>query len=784
MKKFEYMRPETLEGAAEEIKNGGVAMAGGSDLLGGLKADIYPQYPEKNVSLKGIKNLEGIQVKDGTITVKAMTRLSEIAENKEIKKLAPALAEAAKSVATPLVRNLGTIGGNVCQDVRCWFYRYPDEIGGRLNCARKGGEQCYGILGDNRYHSIFGGMSTGKTPCAVECPAGTDIPAYMAQIRKGNWEEAAKIIMQYNPLPMLTSRVCPHTCQSKCNQCKHGDPVKIHSVERSLGDWILEHVDLCYLAPEKETGKRVGIVGAGSAGLTAAYYLRKEGHEVTVYDKMPEAGGVLMYGIPEYRLPKHYVRSVVKAIADMGVHFVMETTVGKDIMIEDIEKDNNAVFLDTGAWKQPILGIDGEGMAKFGLNFLVEVKGFMKRQIGKNVIVCGGGNVAMDVALTATRLGAETVTLVCLEQRQEMPASEEEIARALEEGVKIINGRGLHKLIYDGDQIKGLETSRCVSLRDPNGRFSPTYDETDLMTIHGDSVLLATGQRVDLDFLGEKYKEEVQSARGLIEVGEHNETRKPGVYAGGDAATGPSVAIKAIRAGANAAKAIHVYLGGKAEKRILQTGLFQNDKNGIVKTKGLTEKDTPLELRTLDQEDSTSLGAKQAADEAGRCMNCGCYSVNASDITPVLVALNATVVTTKKRMTADQLFTSSLKVEDMLEPGEIITEFEIPVPKGTAHYNKFRLRDSVDFAMVSAATCYQVENGRIQSASIVLGGVAPIPLRREEAEAYLTGKQISEEVAKTAADLALEDADPFEKNTYKVDIAKSMIKNSLIQMGE
>ena len=395
MKKFEYMRPETLEGAAEEIKNGGVAMAGGSDLLGGLKADIYPQYPEKIVSLKGIKNLEGIQVKDGTITVKAMTRLSEIAENKEIKKLAPALAEAAKSVATPLVRNLGTIGGNVCQDVRCWFYRYPDEIGGRLNCARKGGEQCYGILGDNRYHSIFGGMSTGKTPCAVECPAGTDIPAYMAQIRKGNWEEAAKIIMQYNPLPMLTSRVCPHTCQSKCNQCKHGDPVKIHSVERSLGDWILEHVDLCYLAPEKETGKRVGIVGAGPAGLTAAYYLRKEGHEVTVYDKMPEAGGVLMYGIPEYRLPKHYVRSVVKAIADMGVHFVMETTVGKDIMIEDIEKDNNAVFLDTGAWKQPILGIDGEGMAKFGLNFLVEVKGFMKRQIGKNVIVCGGGNVAM-----------------------------------------------------------------------------------------------------------------------------------------------------------------------------------------------------------------------------------------------------------------------------------------------------------------------------------------------------------------------------------------------------
>ena len=779
MREFEYVRPKTLEEAEKEIKNGGMAMAGGSDVLGGLKADIYPKYPEKLVSLKGIEGLEGITVDDKTITVKAMTKLSEIAEHKEIRKLAPALSEAAKSVATPLVRNIGTIGGNVCQDVRCWFYRYPDEIGGRLDCARKGGEQCYGILGDNRYHSIFGGMSTGKTPCTLECPAGTDIPAYMAKIREGNWEEAAKIILQYNPLPMLTSRVCPHTCQTKCNQCKHGDSVKIHSVERTLGDWILAHTDICYPAPKKETGKTVRIVGGGPAGLTAAYYLRKAGNHVVVYDKMPEAGGVLMYGIPEYRLPKHYVRDVVKAIAGMGVEFVLETTVGKDITIEEIEKNSDAVFLDTGAWKQPILGIDGEGLAKFGLNFLVEVKGFMKRQIGKQVIVCGGGNVAMDVALTARRLGAESVTLVCLEQRAEMPASEEEIERALEEGVKIINGRGLHKVIYDGDQVKGLVTNKCVSLRDANGRFSPTYDETELMTIDGDSVLLATGQRVDLDFLGEKYKEEVQSARGLIEVGEHNETRKPGVYAGGDAATGPSVAIKAIRAGANAARAILNYLGEETEERIRQHGFFKNDKDGITKTQGLTETDTPVEKRTLDVEDSTSLAPDQALQEAKRCMNCGCYSVNASDITPVLIALHAVVVTSKRRIPAKQLFTETLKVEDMLESGELVTAFEIPIPSGESHYRKFRLRDSVDFAMVSVATSYQVEDGFVKLADIVLGGVAPVPVRREKAEAYLTGKKLSEEVVEQTAELALEDAEPFEKNVYKVDVAKSLIRDSL-----
>lgn len=780
MKKFEYMRPATLEEASEELKNGALAMAGGSDILGGLKADIYTEYPEKLVSLKGISELEGIHVGDGKITVKAMTRLSEIAENREINRLAPALSEAARSVATPLVRNIGTIGGNVCQDVRCWFYRYPHEIGGRLDCARKGGEQCFGILGDNRYHSVFGGMSTGKTPCSAECPAGTDIPAYMAQIRKGNWEEAARIIMQYNPLPMLTSRVCPHTCQNKCNQCRHGDPVSIHSVERTLGDWILEHAKMCYPAPEKETGKKVGIVGGGPAGLTAAYYLRRAGHKVTVYDKMPEAGGVLMYGIPEYRLPKHYVRDTVKAIAGMGVDFVMETTVGKDIMIEDIEQKNDAIFLDTGAWKQPILGIDGEGLAKFGLNFLVEVKGFMKRQTGKNVIVCGGGNVAMDVALTAGRLGAESVTLVCLEKRDEMPASDEEIARAVEEGVKIVNGRGLHRVIYDGEEVKGLETSRCISLRDEKGRFDPEYDEADLVIYEGDSVLLATGQRVDLDFLGEKYKEEVQSARGLIEVGEHNETRKPGVFAGGDAASGPSVAIKAIRSGVNAANAINKYIGAEIPDKIMQTGFLQNDKAGITETAGRVEDDTPIAERTLEAEDSTTLAPEAAAGEAGRCMNCGCYSVNASDITPVLIALDATVVTNRKRISAEKLFTSALRVEDMLEPGEIITEFDIPVPEGQSHYSKFRLRDSVDFAMVSAASECHVEEGVVKSASIVLGGVAPVPVRRKKAENYLIGKELNRETAEQAAEIALEDAVPFEKNEYKVDVAKSLIRESLI----
>ncbi|MGI6736037.1 MAG: FAD-dependent oxidoreductase [Anaerovoracaceae bacterium] len=783
MRNFDLVRPETAEEAANQMEEGAVYMAGGSDLLGELKSDILPEYPKKVVSLKKIPGLSGIEYSDGMLKIGAMTTLTELSKSEAVKEHAPALAEAAHSVATPLVRNMGTIGGNICQDVRCWFYRYPDEIGGRLNCARKGGEACYGILGDNRYHSIFGGMKTGLTPCSIECPAGTDIPGYMAAIRAGEWDRAAEIILRANPLPMLTSRVCPHDCQSKCNQCMNGDPVSIHSVERALGDYILEHADTFYAKPEKETGKRVSIVGAGPAGLAAAYYMRKMGHTVTVYERMEEAGGVLMYGIPEYRLPKHYVRSVQKALENMGIHFRFKTNVGEDITIEEIEKQSDTLFLDTGAWKQPILGIDGENLTMFGLNFLVEVKKFMTKQIGKNVLVCGGGNVAMDVSLTAKRLGADRVTLVCLEQRNEMPATEEEIHRAEEEGVTVINGQGLSRVIYDGRKVKGLETKRCVAVRDAEGRFRPTYDEKDLSVIPADTIILATGQRVDLDFFGDQFKKEVQSARGLIEVGEYNNTRKPGVYAGGDAATGPSIAIKAVRAGANAAKNMTAYLGFPMPEVPASQDCLHSDHDRIRLAHGQTEPDTPIEQRCLDREDSTTLTREEAREEAGRCMNCGCYSVNASDITPVLIMAGAVIRTSKKTVAAKDLFTTKLRVKDMLDPDEIVEEIDVPAMDGEkSRYNKFRMRDAVDFAVVSLASRFRVADGKIADAHLVLGGAAPVPVELTEAEEFLAGRAADAETAEEAARLALAGADPFEKNAYKVQIAESLVKEAVEEL--
>lgn len=259
MKNFEHINAESFEAATRGLTSYKNArpIAGGTDLVGALKEKILPDYPEAVINLKTIPGAAYIHDEGDKITVGALTKLREVEEADAFKGELQAVAEAARSVATPIVRNAATIGGNLCQDVRCWYYRYPDSVGGRLVCARKGGDQCYAVQGRNQYHSIMGGMKAGKTPCTLECPAGTDIPAYMEKIRENDWDGAAEIIMEANPMPMLTSRVCPHTCQSACNQCAYGDSVSIHSVERA---WRL-HSGPCTAilsGPVRDNGKKGG----------------------------------------------------------------------------------------------------------------------------------------------------------------------------------------------------------------------------------------------------------------------------------------------------------------------------------------------------------------------------------------------------------------------------------------------------------------------------------------------------------------------------------------------
>ncbi len=805
MKQFEHVNAASFEEAGRILKESGgtaQAMAGGSDLLGTYKDNLLKTYPETVVNLKKIPGFAALEEEDGCLKVGAGCKLNTIAQNQAVQEACPALAEAAYSVASPLIRSIGTIGGNICQDVRCWYYRYPDSMGGALDCKRKGGRTCYAINGENRYHSVFGGMSCHGTPCAKSCPAGTDVPAYMAKLREGKWDEAAEIIMRYNPMPMMTSRICPHPCQDDCNQCTYGDSVNVHGVERSLGDYILEHADRYYCAPERETGKRAAIIGAGPGGLSAAYYLRKAGHSVVVYDRMEKAGGVLRYGIPHYRLPKDMVDAYVNALSAMGVKFRLGVQVGQDITVEEIQQSSDTMYVGTGAWKQPVLGLEGENLTQFGLDFLTQVNIYLEKSIGNKVLVCGGGNVAMDVALTAVRLGAGQVKLVCLEQEHDMPAASEEIARAREEGVEICNGWGLGRIVTDENgRVAGLEAKRCLAVFDEEHRFSPVYDEADRIVLEADTIILATGQRVDLSFLGEHFGGQLKS--GLIDADtESFKTKKDGVYAGGDAVTGPDIAIRAILAGRVAAAGMNRDLGGcgecgcekagceeigrenpSADGNPQEAAFLRFDPGAVENAESHKLKEIPVSERTLIKEDASSFDRETAMAEAGRCMNCGCYAVSPSDISPVLVMAGADIVTTERTLTAEELFTKKLTVQDILTPGELVKEIRVPKRSGQMHYDKKRVRNAIDFAIVSLASCLDVKDNVIQDARLVFGGVAPVPLRVKHVEEFLKGKAVTEETADQAAGLAVGGASPMGKNEYKLFMMKDLMRSAVLRAG-
>ena len=788
LKNFSHIDAEQISEVEELLKEGkGKAriIAGGTDLLSVMKHKLEPDYPEELINIKTIEGLHTIEEREDELVIGAAAKLCDIAKDPKVTEGYGALAEAAKSVATPLVRNLATIGGNLCQEVRCWYYRYPDEIGGRIRCLRKGGDTCNAMTGDNRNHSIFGAKKVHQSACTQNCPAHVNIPEYLECIREGDLEKAAWILLENNPIPAITSRVCTHFCQMNCRRNDFDEHVNIGGMERFVGDYILEHADHFMAAPEKESGKRTAIVGSGPAGLTAAYYLRKLGHKVTVYDKMEEAGGLLRYAIPEYRLPKEVVRKVIKALEGMGIEFKTNTEVGKDIAVSELKGTYDSVFLNTGAWKRPLIGLDGEELTTFGLDFLIEVNKWMESKIGKDIIVVGGGNVAVDVAITSKRLGAANVLMACLEDEDHMPASAEEIARAKEEGVTVLNSWGPKEILRKDREITGLVLKKCTRVFDENGFFSPAYDENDTMTLEGSSILMAVGQKTDLSFLGEEL--ELKVNRGLITVDpETMKTSAENVFAAGDVTTGPKTVVAAIADGRKAAAAVDSFMGnapslsdGGAKK-----GFVTFDPSCVQHSEGVKLPERAKEERTLHLEDSYGLTWEAVQQEAKRCFNCGCLAVNPSDVATVLTAMDAELVTNKRREPLESMMKKSHC--HLVDEDEIVTEIHVPARMKDYRigYDKYRVRDSHDFAVVSVAAACKVENGVITDSRIVLGAVAPIPLRRIKVEELIRGKVMTPKLAEEAAELALAGAVPLSENDYKVQIARTLVKNALLKTIE
>jgi NADPH-dependent glutamate synthase beta subunit-like oxidoreductase/CO/xanthine dehydrogenase FAD-binding subunit len=785
MKSFNHIDARTINEAVRLLgSNKGKAkvMAGGTDLLGVLKDGILPEYPETVINIKTVPGLDYIKEDAKGLKIGALAKLEDIAGSAVIREKYKILAEAAESVATPQIRRMGTIGGNLCQDVRCWYYRFPNQIGGRINCYLKGGQSCYALTRENQYHSIFGGVRVSDTPCQSACPGGVAIPAYLSEFREGDYREAARILLEGNPIPAVTGRVCPHFCQQACNRGDFDESVSIRDIERFLGDYILEK-DIIK-APETDSGRSVAIVGSGPAGLAAAYYLRMAGHRVVVFERREEAGGLLTYVIPAYRLPKDVVKRTVRAIENTGVEFRLNTGIGKEITIDALKKQFDSVFIATGAWNPVSIGLDGEESAGFGMEFLIQVHQGLKKAPGKKVLVIGGGNAAIDVAITSLRLGAGEATMACLESREEMPALPWEIEQAIEEGVKLMPSWGPHKVLKSGGKVTGMELVRCSSVYDADGCFSPRYDKATTQTVEADAIMLAVGYSADLDFVAGKLKTE----RGLIKVsGETQATSLAGVYAGGAVAYGPATVIEAVAAGKRAAAAINTDMAGPeaVDKKAGKTSepFLKFNADCLQKTGKLNVSRIPVDQRTLDTEDVPGTGLNEVKTEANRCFNCGCLSVNPSDTAVVLTALDAKLKTAgpggARTIGAADFFGS---LRDILKEGEIVTEVQIPRVAENARqvFSKFRLRKAVDFPVVSVACVLNYEGNICKDASIVLGGVAPSPLRATQAEQLLKGKVIDAKLAEIAAGADVKAAIPLEKNKYKIEIARTLVKRAIL----
>ncbi|MBI5501427.1 MAG: FAD binding domain-containing protein [Deltaproteobacteria bacterium] len=835
LRDFRHTDATSLEQAAALAAPGPekvAVIAGGTDLLGALKDNVHSEYPELLVNLKTVDGFRGVSEDRRGLRIGALTSLHDLASHPVVRTKAPVLAEAARSVASPELRRMGTAGGNVCQEPRCWYYRSPDD---RFHCLRKGGDRCNAMLGENRYHSIFGAARVADPSCTQHCPAHVAIPSYMARIRAGDMRSAAEIVLDCNPMPAITGRVCPHYCERSCNRCDFDEPVSVRQVERSLGDWVLEHAAELYVAPKKRTSKRVAVIGAGPAGLSAAFYLRRMGHGVTVFDALPEAGGMLVGGIPAYRLPGEVVRRQVAAYAGMGIEFRLGEAVGKGqagagerwsggavgrgserssgwgkgkTSLAALRRAYDAVFLGTGAWKEKRLGLADEEKLDSGLRFLSDARSGAVKPVGRRVLVIGGGNVAVDVAISALRLGAKEVTMACLERRDQMPAFPEDIEQAQLERVKILPSWGPSRVLLQGGVLAGMELVRCTDVFDAKGRFAPAFDPGTKTTVEADQVLVAIGTGVDVSYAGKTVR--IAGSKPVVDEAT-GATSARGVFAGGDMARGPASVVEALAAGRRAAEAIHRELSGEAagsardeislRLRSGQSRKARQERQGrkgggeegagggrsccepaaLGRSRRASTVEAPVGKRTIGGEDRATLGAGEAGAEAHRCLDCGCVAVNASDLATALLALKASIRTNRRTIAAEEFFDARPRRSTVLEPGELVTELVVPAPPAGARqaFLKFRTRRSIDFPIASVAVVLEMERGRISEARIALGAVAPVPVRAAAAEAFLRGKRPDAATAAQAAALAVEGATPLGDNRFKLPIVRALVERAI-----
>jgi glutamate synthase (NADPH/NADH) small chain len=408
--------------------------------------------------------------------------------------------------------------------------------------------------------------------CHDACPTHMHAPEYIRAIWNGNAEEAVRQIYRTNPFAHICGRVCTHRCETACSIGHRGEPIAIRWLKRYAMDAVSPERVKQIAAEDKVdylTGKRVAVVGAGPAGLTAAYDLVKKGHEVTVFEALDRAGGMTRYGIPFYRLPSDMLQRDVDVIISLGVKIRYNTRIGTDVTLAQLREEFDAVVLAIGLQmgrSTRIPGSDKGGVEK-AVDLLRRVADDESVSVPESAVIIGGGNVAMDIARTLARLqkqshGRVRITVTALEDFAHFLADPEEVKEAGEEGIEILAARGPREIVLDGDRVTGLRTWKVLSIFDGQGRFAPTYDDSDERFHQGDAVVEAIGQSTDLGLLGTELTEALEWNRGRLAVSNEGRTNLPWLWAAGDMVQGPDV-VSAVADGHRVAASIDAYLSLK-----------------------------------------------------------------------------------------------------------------------------------------------------------------------------------------------------------------------------
>ena len=482
-------------------------------------------------------------------------------------------------------------------------------------------------------------------PCRQTCPAEIDIPKYIAQIREGDYEGAVDTIRERNPLLLACGRVCPHPCEVNCRRAIEDEPVSINQLKRFAADYEMNSGKRLPVPLAPLTDKRIAVVGGGPAGLTCAFFLRRLGHEVTIFEAMPKMGGMLRYGIPEYRLPKKVLDWEINGILELGVESRCNLRFGTDFDVDSLKTDGyDAIFLGIGAWKDSSLRVEGEQLrgCYTGIDFLSRLAGGEPIPTGRSAVIIGGGNTAIDCTRNLIRLGVEEVNLVYRRTRNEMPANPVEIEAAEEEGVKFTFLAAPVRVVGDENGITTHLEYLKMQLGEPDasGRRRPVPIEGSETLMETDMVITAIGQSPDVSFT-EKLKQQLAELKttrwNTIEVDPATlQSDIPYVFCAGDAATGPSLVVDAIGGGRRAARSIHQYVmeeevranPAELQKNLIDETLFEYVE-GIIKSKRAPMPELPVAERIKSFVEADQVLSEEAAlGESLRCLFCclTCYN--------------------------------------------------------------------------------------------------------------------------------------------------------------